>query len=305
MTVFIKIPPHSDFTRGIFIPYSTVEEAEMQVANDLLSSDFIEGIVESPSTYDGSMQDHVGGFPRHVYEHSVVRTLSQVRKKQSKLLEKMQEDSNNAQIDMLLKLNRLREGLAEADGDFKKLHPEIKDIAKNLGMDFQAIAGRPGFAVVTGGTATAGAVALSAATAKTVIGIAAGTVGAPTLAEIAVSFDGVTASAVPVLTELVSGTNATNPPGTASTSMAAKQIRGWSTGGPSSTCAYNWTTEPTVLEVFKKRLLTPNGGLIVLQAPLDREPTGLVTAATQFKFMGLRLTAPAAVNCHADLEFDE
>lgn len=299
MAYFIKIPKHSNFERGIFIPFRTLEEAQMQMANDLLSTDFIEGIVKAPYS-----MDHEGGFPRHVFTNDHVASVGDIKKLQTALLDKAAKQAGDAQTELVLKVSRLKEGLSE-HGSFQNLPAELKDLARQFGMEPMAVAGRPGFTVVSGGTATGGAIALAAATAKTVIGVAAGAVGAPAVCEFAISFDGVTQSAVPVLCETVSGTNATNPPGTASTSMTPKQIRGWSVGAASSTAAYNWTTEPTVLEVFKKRLLTPAGGLIVIQFPLDREPLGLVTASTQFKFVGLRLTAPAIVNVHTDLEFDE
>src|SRR4051794_34325042 len=78
---FIKIPPHSSFERGVWIPYLTQLEAERQVANDLLSTDFIEGIYESDVIIPKWQQmDHVDGFPKHVYpdHHTKVMNLKEL-----------------------------------------------------------------------------------------------------------------------------------------------------------------------------------------------------------------------------------
>lgn len=299
MAYFIKIPPHSDFEKGIFIPYGTLEEAERQVANDLLSTDFIESIVAAPYTLDVDEQ----GWPKHVTEHELVHELRALQKLAPMHRECMAQESADATTSRILAIDRIQSAIV-GDG-FKTLSKEDKAFAAELGLLPQNVAGRPGYTICSGGTATAGAIALSAATAKTVIGIAAGANSAPVPVEVSISFDGTSASAVPVLCEWVSGTNATNAPGTASTSQTPKQIRGWAAQSAVSTGAYNWTTEPTVLEVFKKRLVTPNGGLVIVQSPLDREALAVVTASTQFKFIGLRLTAPATVNVHVDLEWEE
>ena len=62
--------------------------------------------------------------------------------------------------------------------------------------------------------ATEGAVALSAATAKTIVGVKAHANSGLLLQGARVAFDGVTASGVPVLVELCYCTWATNSPGT-------------------------------------------------------------------------------------------
>jgi hypothetical protein len=305
---FIKIPEHGAFTRGIWIPYATKEEAERQVSNDLLSTDFIDGIYTADVVIPRvGFMDHVDGFPEHTFadKHERVMTVKQIQKVAPKHLEAMQKEREESVVNQMLSINRILEAMRTGRAD--ELDEDDARVARRLGWEAgpNAVAGAPGFKLVTGGTATAGPVALSATTAKTVIGIAAGSVGAPTLASFGISFDGVTQANVPVLCEPVSGTNATNPPGTNSTSMTPKQIRGWSKGGPSSTGAYNWTAEPTVLEVYDKVYLTPAGGLLSVQLPLDREPAAIATAATQFKFFGIRMTAPNAVNTHTSMEIDE
>ena len=152
---------------------------------------------------------------------------------------------------------------------------------------------KAGYAAVTGG-----AVALSAATAKSVIGVNGTSAFGVDLQAVEVAFDGVTASAVPVLVELCAATFATNAPGTNSTSVTPAQIYGRSiTTG--FVAAKTWTTEPTVLTVVKEWLLTPNGGLYRFDWPLGRTPDSAVSNG-----FVLRLTAPAAVNVRATVEFE-
>ena len=149
---------------------------------------------------------------------------------------------------------------------------------------------------------TAGATALAAATAKTLLNVIAGANDSPYIVEFGVSFDGVTASAVPVAVELVMSTQATAGTTTAQT---PQQIRGWPTQTGNCTAAVNYTIEPTVLTVIKTWLVTPNGGVLVVQFPLGREPQGVVAASTIGKGLGIRCTAPAIVNVRAYLEYEE
>jgi len=143
---------------------------------------------------------------------------------------------------------------------------------------------------------TEGAVALVAATAKSVIGVRAHANSGVMLVGFRVGFDGVTASAVPVLVELGYCTFATNSPGTNSTSTTARQRNGRSLAA-GFTAGKNWTTEPTVITVLDEWLLTPNGGLVVLDSPLGTE----VDSALAEGFV-LRLTAPAVVNVRASMQ---
>lgn len=142
---------------------------------------------------------------------------------------------------------------------------------------------------------TGGAIALTAATARTILGWKAHANSGLLLTEYSVSFDGVTASAVPVLLELCYCTWATNSPGTNSTSVTPVQTAGRVlTVG--ATAGKTWTAgnEPTVLSVMREKLVTPNGGLFVYDFPLGTEPDCALGEG-----FALRLTAPAAVNARA------
>lgn len=136
----------------------------------------------------------------------------------------------------------------------------------------------------------AAGVALVAATAKTVIGVNAPAQFGVDLQGFSFVFDGVTASAVIVVAELCKATFATNPPGTASTTITPVQEYG-PTITPGFTAASAWTTEPTVLTPIWRFGMDPNKGFISYDRPPGRTwdtavSTGLV----------LRMTAPAAVN---------
>lgn len=141
---------------------------------------------------------------------------------------------------------------------------------------------------------TEGAVALAAATAKTIIGGKSHANFGMSQHHVSVSFDGVTASAVPVLIEVLYCTWATNAPGTNSTSTTERQEYGRVlTAG--ATAGKTWSTEPTVLTAMSKELLlTPNGGAIVYDVPLGKEPDCALGEG-----FAVRCTAPAIVNVRA------
>lgn len=143
---------------------------------------------------------------------------------------------------------------------------------------------------------TNGDQALAAATAETVVMYICAANTPAKATEMSVSFDGTSASAEPVTVELVSSTQATAGTNTAHT-MA--QVSG-ATRTVQGTAARGYTAEPTVLTVLKSWLVHPQAG-IVLQYPLGREPQQNVTADG----LGIRCTAPAAVNCQAYLEVQE
>lgn len=150
------------------------------------------------------------------------------------------------------------------------------------------------------------AIALVAATAKTGMYLLAGTNNQPALIEWAIGFDGVTASAIPAVVELCYGTAASNStPGTGSTTFTPLQNRGWPAQATSATAANACTSEPTVLVSHKQFLVTPNGGLLIVQSPLGREHTGNITAAATGKMLALRMTAPAVVNFRGYIEYEE
>lgn len=142
---------------------------------------------------------------------------------------------------------------------------------------------------------TEGAVALSAATAKTILGVKAHANSGLQLKGFEIAFDGVTASGVPVLIELLYSTFASNSPGTNSTSTTPRQSYGRALAA-GFTSGKTWTAEPTVLTMLKEFLLTPNGGLIAYQWPLGQEPD----CALAEGFV-VRCNAPAAVNVRATM----
>lgn len=144
---------------------------------------------------------------------------------------------------------------------------------------------------------TEGAVALAAATAKSVLGVNGTSAFGVDLQKFRLGFDGVTASAVPVLVELCVCTFGANPPGTASTSATVTQTLGRSvTAG--FTAAKNWTTEPTTITVIDEWLLTPAGGLVLYDFPLGTSPDSAVSNG-----FVIRCTAPAVVNVRGALHF--
>jgi len=145
---------------------------------------------------------------------------------------------------------------------------------------------------------TEGAVALSAATAKTIIGAKAHANSGLQLKSFEVAFDGVTASAVPVLIEVVYSTWATNSPGTNSTSTTPRQSYGRAlTAG--FTSGKTWSAEPTALTMLKEFLLTPNAGVVFYQWPLGMEPDCALAEG-----FAIRCNAPAAVNVRATMNVE-
>lgn len=145
---------------------------------------------------------------------------------------------------------------------------------------------------------TAAAVALAANTAKTVLGVKSNAAFGLDLLGFEVAFDGVTASAVPVLVEVGYCTFATNGPGTNSTSRTAVQNYGRViTVG--ATAASAWSAEPTVITVLKEFLLSPNGGLVAYRWPLGNTPDSAVSEG-----FVIRCTSPAIVNVRASMDFE-
>ncbi len=134
------------------------------------------------------------------------------------------------------------------------------------------------------------AVALAATTAKTVLSVIAPAQFGVDLTKIRIGFDGVTASAVPVLVELVYYT--TDGTGTAGT---VNQVYGRAiTAG--FTTKYNYSVEPTGPTSLDRWTLTPNGGLVIYDWPLGSTPDTAVS-----NLLGLRCTAPAVVNVNASM----
>jgi hypothetical protein len=143
---------------------------------------------------------------------------------------------------------------------------------------------------------TNGAIALSAATAKTICAILNASTGLIRLVEMGVSFDGASGTAVPVAVEL--GYCTTAGAGTATT-HTIQQIRG-ATRTAQATAKRNFTAEPTAITIAKEWYVHPQSGM-VLQFPLGREKEE-VTASY---LIVMRVTAPATVNVRGYLEWEE
>jgi len=146
---------------------------------------------------------------------------------------------------------------------------------------------------------TGAAVALSAATAKTVLAVIAPAQFGVDFVSYEIGFDGVTASAVPVLVEICYSTFATNStPGTNNTTATVNQTAGRViTAG--FTGFYASTAEPTVLTPVDSFTMTPNGGTIVRDYQAPNTPDSAVSNG-----FVIRCTAPAAVNVRATMFFE-
>lgn len=148
--------------------------------------------------------------------------------------------------------------------------------------------------------AAAFSIGTTPATALNLIPGAAAGAGINALTEIGVSIDG-TAS---VLVELCESTQA--GAGTAASSSGAKQVRGfWTTDttAPAITYGLAYSAEPTVLTRLKAWRFT-GPGPFVIQSPLGRELQSLLSGATKYKGLCLRLTASATVNSDSYLEWE-
>ena len=145
---------------------------------------------------------------------------------------------------------------------------------------------------------TEAVVSLSAGVAKTVIAAKAHANSGLQLKGYKLSFDGITAAAVPVLIEIVAITFTTNSPGTNSTNVTPRQKYGRQlTAG--FTGARNWTTEPTTITVIEEFTMAPDKGVIAFQYPLGDEPDTALAEG-----LGIRVTAPAAVGCRGTLDLE-
>lgn len=144
---------------------------------------------------------------------------------------------------------------------------------------------------------TGGAVALSAATAKTILGVKAHANSGVLLKKVKIGFDGVTATAIPVLVEVGYCTWATNGPGTNSTSVTPAQLNGRviSVG---ATAGKTWTAEPTTITALDESLIPAFMGVAWYDVPLGDEYDSAVSEG-----FVIRCTAPAAVNVRATMTF--
>ena len=151
--------------------------------------------------------------------------------------------------------------------------------------------------VVRSGTSATNstAVALVAATAKTVISVLGSAADTISLKRVRVSFASVTATDVPALVEVGIITAA----GTVGTAFTPVQIIG-STLASSCSAGYNHSGEPTYNRIFESLYIPVNNGLADWFYPLGEEPQCDISQG-----FGLRITAPQAQNCYASLVYTE
>jgi hypothetical protein len=145
-------------------------------------------------------------------------------------------------------------------------------------------------------TVTTGAVALVAATAKTVAEVTTGAGVTNAWVGFDVTFDGVTATNVPVKVEIVSYTGAST--GTAFTPLRANGEA--QNVAAVSTAKINDTVEPTTPTVRRTWFIPPTSG-VLWQFPLGRE-IGYMPVSSIY---GIRCTAANGVNVAINLDFEE
>jgi hypothetical protein len=149
----------------------------------------------------------------------------------------------------------------------------------------------------TGYVVNTGTIALAAATAKTCLNVIAPAQFGLCLVGFEISFDGVTASAVPVLVEIAmcsqagAGTPAGSPP-------TPVQIRG-QTVAHGCTIGHNYSAEPTVITPSYDWWIDPNKGVLDRLWPLGRE-----FEQNPSKGIAVRCTAPATVNVRVSMEWE-
>lgn len=121
------------------------------------------------------------------------------------------------------------------------------------------------------------------------------------LVSFSISFDGVTASAVPALCEIVQSTQATA--GTSGVTPTITQIRGRLTSGSAPTGGSNYTAEPTVLTRIDAFYIPQFMGTYTIQLPMGREYECDSSGGT-IKGIGLRINTSATVNFVGRLEVE-
>lgn len=145
---------------------------------------------------------------------------------------------------------------------------------------------------------TEGEEALAAATAETVIALIGATQVKPKIIEFGVSFDGISATAEPVLVRMIRTTADDG------TSTAATEVQFGDPDGPTPNCAakHSYSAEPTkAAQPMAVWHVHPQAGLVI-QYPLGREP-GLDN--TTSNGIAIEVTAPAVVNCSAYIVWEE
>lgn len=151
--------------------------------------------------------------------------------------------------------------------------------------------------VVRSGTSATNstAVSLSAATAKTVVGVIGGATDTLCLKRIRVSFPSVTATDIPALVEV----GITTAAGTVGTSFTPVQICG-STLASSAAAGYNHSGEPTYNRIFESTYVPVNNGLMEWWYPLGEEPQ-----CDPSQGIAMRITSPSATTVFASIIYAE
>jgi hypothetical protein len=121
------------------------------------------------------------------------------------------------------------------------------------------------------------------------------------LTEFAISFDGVTSSAVPALVEIVTSTQA--GAGTSGVTPTITQVRGRTTGGSPPTGGGNYSAEPTTLVSVSRWYIPQFMGTHTYQLPLGREIECDSSGGT-IKAIGIRINTSATVNVVGHMEVE-
>jgi hypothetical protein len=136
--------------------------------------------------------------------------------------------------------------------------------------------------------------------AKTVLNVIAGANQPIAIFEWGVSFDGVTASAVPATVELCQSTQA--GAGTSAGSVPAIVQVGGRQITAQPTSGHNYTAEPTTLTPIEQKFVPQFMGVYEKQYPLGLEPDSDLSGGT-VKALALRVNVSAAVNVLAYIRF--
>lgn len=146
----------------------------------------------------------------------------------------------------------------------------------------------------------ANTVALTAATAKTVLGIKAATNVCVKVTEVGISFDGATSTNAPAVCEFTQCTYGANPPGTNSTSVTPSKRDAGRAETIQATAARNWTTEPTTQTLQRVLDVGQYNGVVVYMHPFA-SPHVVVGGGG----VGVRITSPNNVNFSGGITGEE
>lgn len=138
--------------------------------------------------------------------------------------------------------------------------------------------------------------AVATAATETLVQIVTGSTRAVRVKEWGVSFDGTSASATPILVDLLRQT-------TAGTSSSLTIVQSDPTApAPISTALQDFSAEPTAGDVLWSEYITPAGGFDRVQLPLGEEIVVDVSSR-----IGLRVVVPSGSNCNATayIKFEE